>query len=69
VRVPAADAHGIAGHAGMAAEHEDIRARIWPASRAIDTALAGGFPNSVTSLALLWLASRRDWLRAHWSPA
>jgi hypothetical protein len=53
----------------MAAEHEDIRARIWPASRAIDTALAGGFPNSVTSLALLWLASRRDWLRAHWSPA
>lgn len=69
VAVPVADAEGIAGHAGMAAEHEDIRTRVWPASRAIDTALAGGFPNSVTSLALLWLASRRDWLRAHWGQA
>lgn len=67
VRAPATDRDGIAGHAGMAAEHEDIRARVWPAARAIETALAGGFPNSVTALALLWLASRRDWLRAHWT--
>ncbi len=67
VRAPAIDADGFSGTAGVAAEQEDIRARVWPAMQAIETALAGGFPNSVTSLALLWLASRRDWLRAHWS--
>lgn len=69
VRAPDAGADGIAGHAGMSAEHEDIRARVWPAAHAIGRALAGDFPNSVTALALLWLASRRDWLRDRWSGA
>jgi len=29
--------------------------------------VAGQYPNSVTTIALLWLAARRDWLRAHWA--
>jgi ADP-ribose pyrophosphatase len=57
---------GIVGSGGLASEHEDIRIRVWPAGRAIATALDGGFPNSVTSLALLWLAARRDELRRAW---
>jgi len=66
VRAPAADAQGIAGYAGMAAEQEDIRIRVWPADRAIAAALAGEVPNSVAAIALLWLAARRDWLRQQW---
>ena len=57
---PTADADGIAGHAGMADEHEDIRVRVWPADRAIEAALAGAFTNSVTMIGLLWLAAQRD---------
>ena len=67
VAAPAADAAGLVGHAGLLAEHEDIRIRVWPAQAAIDAALAGQMPNSVTTIALLWLASRRDWLRGEWS--
>jgi ADP-ribose pyrophosphatase len=69
VRVPAANADGIAGYAGMAAEQEDIRVRVWPADRAIAAALAGAVPNSVAAIALLWLAARRDWLRSQWTAA
>lgn len=59
-------ATGLLGAAGLASEHEDIRVRVWPAMAAIDDAVAGKFPNSVTSLGLLWLAAKRDWLRARW---
>ena len=45
VVAPPADADGIVGHAGLAAEHEDIRTRVWPAARAIEAALAGRFAN------------------------
>lgn len=69
VTAPAADADGIAGHAGMAAEHEDIRVRVWPAQKAIDAALDGRFTNSVTGLGLLWLAARHDHVRAAWRTA
>ena len=69
VRAPQTAADGLAGHGGLAAEHEDIRVRVWPAERAIADAVAGRFPNSVTALALLWLAARRDGLRAQWSAA
>jgi ADP-ribose pyrophosphatase len=65
--VPAAGPDGLLGRAGLASENEDIQIRVWPATRAIAAALAGEFPNSVTTIALLWLASRRDWLRAEWS--
>ena len=30
-------------------------------------AIAGQYPNSVTTIALLWLAARREWLRGHWA--
>lgn len=67
VQVPFADADGIAGHAGMADEHEDIRARVWPAERAIEAALAGRMTNSVTMIGLLWLAAQRSALRKEWT--
>jgi ADP-ribose pyrophosphatase len=67
VRIPATDAAGIAGTAGLAVENEDIRIRVWAAAEAIEAALAGRFPNVVTTVALLWLAARRDWLRQEWA--
>jgi ADP-ribose pyrophosphatase len=69
VQAPPADADGIAGHAGMASEHEDIRVRVWPAAKAIEAALAGQFPNSVAAIGLLWLAARHAALREEWSKA
>jgi ADP-ribose pyrophosphatase len=69
IAAPPCDAEGLVGTAGLAAEEEDIRIRVWTAERAVATALAGGFPNSVTSLALFWLAARRDWLRREWGAA
>lgn len=66
VAAPAADAHGICGYGGLASEQEDIRIRVLPAPVAIETALAGGYANSITTIALLWFASRREWLRAQW---
>jgi ADP-ribose pyrophosphatase len=69
VTAPRADADGVAGHAGMAAEHEDIRVRVWPAQKAIDAALDGRLTNSVAGLGLMWLAARRDQIRAAWRTA
>jgi ADP-ribose pyrophosphatase len=66
VRAPAADEAGIAGYGGLASEQEDIRIRVIPAETAIATALAGGYANSITTIALLWFANRRDWLRTQW---
>ena len=66
-----APAHGPDGlvernGAGAEGEGEDIRTRVWPAAKAIDLALAGGAPNSVTTIGLLWLAAKRDDLRVRW---
>ncbi|GAC1341224.1 MAG: NUDIX domain-containing protein [Acetobacteraceae bacterium] len=69
VRAPVAGLDGLLGVSGLASEHEDIRVRLWPAQRAIDAAVGGQFPNSVTALALLWLAARREWLRTRWNIA
>lgn len=66
VVAPQAGADGIAGHAGMVDEHEDIRIRVWPAERAIAAALAGEMTNSVTMIGLLWLAAQREALRQEW---
>jgi ADP-ribose pyrophosphatase len=66
VTAPPAGSDGIAWHAGEAAEHEDIRVRVWPADRAIEAALAGRFTNSITATALLWLAVRRETVRTAW---
>jgi ADP-ribose pyrophosphatase len=59
---------GLLGMGGLASEHEDIRVRALPAQVAIDAAIAGAYPNSVATIGLLWLAARRDWLRAEWAP-
>jgi ADP-ribose pyrophosphatase len=67
VRAPPAGADGIAGHAGMADEHEDIQVRVWPAERAIQAALHGQMTNSVTMIGLLWLAAHRLALRKEWT--
>ena len=66
VRAPVAAPDGTVGLAGLAAEQEDIRVRVLPAEAAIDAALAGQYPNSVTAIALLWLGHRRAWLREQW---
>lgn len=67
IHAPQAGPDGIIGQGGLAAEQEDIRVRLHPATAAIEAAAAGRYANSVTAIALLWLAVRRDWLRAHWS--
>lgn len=66
VHAPQAGPDGVAGQGGLAAEHEDIRVRVEPAGRAIDLAVAGRYPNSITTIALLWLAAGRERLRAEW---
>jgi len=66
VRVPATMAEGIAGHAGMAEEQEDIRIRVWPAEAAIAAAFDGRMTNVVTAVGLFWLAARREALRVQW---
>ena len=63
---PKANAEGIAGYGGLAAENEDIRVRVLQASEAIEHALAGRYANSITAMALLWFASKREWLRQEW---
>jgi ADP-ribose diphosphatase len=69
VQAPDVDSAGIAGHAGMADEHEDIRVRVWPAAQAIEAVLAGRMANSVAAIGLLWLAARRAALRKEWITA
>jgi ADP-ribose pyrophosphatase len=69
VQAPEADGDGIARHAGMASEHEDIRVRVWSAERAIEAALNGRLTNSVTMIGLLWLAAQRPALRKEWLAA
>ncbi len=67
VVAPAADAQGIAGFGGLASENEDIRIRVLDAQSTIQNALAGQYNNSITSIALLWFASKREWLRQEWA--
>ena len=67
ITTPPAGPDGIAGYAGLASENEDIRVRVLPATVAIENALAGRYTNSITVMALLWFASRREWLRGQWA--
>ncbi len=67
IRAPQAGPDGIIGQGGLVDEQEDIRVRLHSATDAIGAAIAGQFPNSVTTIALLWLAARRDWLQARWA--
>jgi len=67
VRAPKAGSDGIAGYAGLASEHEDIRIRVLSAATVIAAVQAGAYPNSITTMALLWFTLRRDWLRERWA--
>ncbi len=67
IRAPDAGPDGIIGQGGLDAEQEDIRVRLHPAANAIEAAAAGRYANSVTAIALLWLAVKRDWLRTRWA--
>jgi hypothetical protein len=67
VSAPAAGHDGIVGHAGAETEGEDIRARVWPADKAIALAFSGSVLNSVTAIGLLWFAAKRAMLRQQWS--
>jgi ADP-ribose pyrophosphatase len=58
---------GTLGHGGLASEQEDIAVSAVPADEAIEKAIAGAYPNSVATIALLWLGLRRDWLREQWT--
>lgn len=69
VRAPQSEPDGSAGNFGLQSENEDIRRRVWPAERAIANAVGGKFSNSVTAIALLWLASQRGALQARWGGA
>jgi ADP-ribose pyrophosphatase len=66
VTAPPAGLDGLVGLMGLQSEAEDIRVRVWPAARAIDAALEGRMPNSISAIALLWLAAKRPMLRAAW---
>ena len=67
LHAPEAGPDGIIGQGGLDAEQEDIRVRLHPAADAIEAASAGRYANSVTAIALLWLAVKRDWLRTRWA--
>ncbi len=67
VAVPATGPDGLIGYGGLASEQEDIQVRALPASVAIEAAIEGRYPNSVTTIGLLWLAAKRDWLRREWT--
>jgi ADP-ribose pyrophosphatase len=67
VTAPAVGPDGIAGFAGLASENEDIRIRVLPAAAVIADVQAGAYPNSITTMALLWFALKRDWLRERWA--
>lgn len=67
VAAPETGPDGIVGSGGLAGESEDIRIRVRAAGDAIADAIAGHYANSVTVISLLWLAAKRDWLRATWN--
>lgn len=58
---------GIAGHHGLAGEHEDIRLTILPADEAIAMLDDNRIDNATAALALNWFARRRAALRPDWT--
>ncbi len=67
IAAPAADADGIAGYAGLATSTRTSASACCRPPSAIENALAGRYANSITAMALLWFAARRDWLRQEWA--
>lgn len=66
VTAPQTGGDGIAGHAGLDHEHEDIRVRVVPAGTAFTWLDAGRIVNATTALALHALRGRREELRRRW---
>lgn len=67
VTAPASDADGIAGHAGLDDEHEDIRVLAVPAATAFAWLDGGRIVNATTAIALHALRARREELRRRWT--
>lgn len=60
------DSSRVAAFGGVPEEHEDIRIRVMGADEAIALMDADQINNSITIIALGWLARRREALRAAW---
>ncbi len=60
------DSSGVGGVHGLADEHEDIRVEVVPWAEARRRLDDGEIRNSVTIIALQWLALHRDALRRRW---
>jgi ADP-ribose pyrophosphatase len=63
------DSRGVGGLHGLAEEGEDIRVDVMPADQAIGMLDANRLNNSVSIIALAWLARHRDALRQRWLAA
>ena len=61
------DSRGAAGIHGLAEEHEDIRVDRLPYEEAMRLLEEGRVTNSVSLIALQWLALHRDRVRAAWA--
>lgn len=66
VYVGRVDCANVATSGGLADEHEDIRVSVVPADEAIRLLDENRLTNSVTIIALGWLARHRDALRTRW---
>jgi ADP-ribose pyrophosphatase len=53
-----------AGHHGLSDEHEDIRAWVVPFGEALEGVASGEVDSVIPALALLWLSSHRERIRA-----
>lgn len=60
------DATGLGGVHGLAEEGEDIRATIWPVADALAMLETGQICNSMTLIALQWLAGHHAALAEKW---
>ena len=60
------DAAGLGGVHGLAEEGEDIRATVWPVAEALAMLETGQICNSMTLIALQWLAGHHATLSEKW---
>jgi ADP-ribose pyrophosphatase len=63
------DSRGLGGVHGLADEHEDIRVVVMPVEEALARCADGRIANSLTLIALYWLALHRDALDRRWLDA
>lgn len=67
VTAPEVGADGVAGHAGLDHEHEDIRVLVVPALAAFAWLDEGRIVNATTAIALYALQAKRTALRQRWA--